>query len=267
MRLGEIWALSLFLLGLTACAVQSPQSALLASPTPTVTLTPTRTPVWFPPTDTPTPIPTATPVPTLEMRPGVGEVVLTDDFSGANWQTGETEAGRIALGKGELTLAVTAEKGVLTSLRSGVLPGDGYLEITVQASLCRPNDVYGVLVRASSPRDGYRILFNCGGSLRAERLKDGKIALLQDWTPVAGLPSGLLPARLGVWMAGQDLRLFVNDVYQFSLRDPVWAEGSIGAYARAAGASPLTVAFSALEVRALDVSRIPTATPFPSPTP
>lgn len=267
MRLWEVWALGIFLLGLAACTVQPSSSALLSSPTPTVTLTPTRTPVWFPPTDTPTPIPTATPVPTLEMRPGVGEVVLADDFSGTNWQTGETEAGRITLSRGELTLAVTAEKGVLTSLRSGTLPGDGYLEITVQASLCRPQDVYGVLVRAISPRDGYRILFNCGGSLRAERLKDGKIALLQDWTPVAGLPSGLLPARLGVWMAGQDLRLFVNDVYQFSLRDPVWTEGSIGAYARAAGSSPLTVTFSTLEVRALDASRIPTTTPFPSPTP
>ena len=267
MRLWEVWATGIFLLGLAACAIQPVENAARVTDTPTATLTPTRTPVWFPPTETPTPIPTATPVPTLDMRPGVGEVVAKDDFTGNNWKTGESEAGRITLSRGELTLAVTAERGVLTSLRNGVLPGEGYLEITLQASLCRPEDVYGVLVRAASPRDGYRLLFNCGGFLRAERLKDGKIALLQDWTPVAGLPSGLLPARLGVWMAGQELRLFVNDVYQFSVRDPVWTEGSIGVYARAAGSSPLTVTFTALEVRALDASRIPTATPIPSPTP
>jgi len=66
---------------------------------------------------------------------------------------------------------------------------------------------------------------------------------------------------------GGELRIFVNDVYQFSARDPVFESGQVGIFARAAGDSPLTVNFSALSVYNLDIDRIPTRTPLPTATP
>jgi hypothetical protein len=74
----------------------------------------------------------------------------------------------------------------------------------------------------------------------------------------------MLPVRLGVWALGGELRIFANDIFQFSIRDPLWKSGRVGIFARAAGDTPLTVSFSNLQVQALDASRIPT--PVPSPT-
>ena len=179
--------------------------------------------MWFPPTETPTPAPTITLRPTQDFKPGVGEVVLEDDFSSQSaWRTGALGSGRIAFGKNELTLAVSAPKGTLASLREGALPADGYLEITARAALCQGNDIYGLLLRAASERDGYRLMATCAGELRLERLRNGEIALMQDWTPAGELPQGgMLPVRLGVWSLGREMRIFVNEVYQFSARDPV----------------------------------------------
>lgn len=265
---GLLWAV--LLVSLATCQVQ-PTLAPVALDTPTPvppTQTPTRTPVWFPPTETPTAQPSLTAWPTQDARPGLAGLVLQDDFSSGGWQAFSVEAGRAALGKNELTLAIQAPKGVLTSFRAAPLPGDGYLELTATPSLCKGSDVFGIYLRAASPGDGYRLLATCSGLLRLERLKNQELVLLQDWTPGIGLiPGGMLPVRLGIWAAGRELRVFVNAVYQFSVRDPVWSEGMLGVYARAAGDSPLTVSFSQLEVRQLDPARIPSATPPPTPKP
>ncbi len=256
-------------LGLSACVAGPPPTVVLATRTPTPTVEPSASPVWFPPTETPTSAPTITPRPTENYKPGVAGPVLEDDFSSeTGWRTGALANGRIAFGVNELTLAVSAPKGMLASLRERELPADSYLEITARAALCKPSDIYGVLVRASSERDGYRLLATCSGSLRLERLRNGEVALMQDWTPSGELPQGgLLPVTLGVWSLGRELRVFVNGVYQFGARDPVFESGQVGVYARASGDGPLTVSFSNLRVYRLDPALIPTATPPPSPTP
>ena len=81
------------------------------------------------------------------------------------------------------------------------------------------------------------------------------------------LPGGLLPVRVGVWMAGPELRLFVNGEFVFSARDRVLQDGQLGVYARAASSSTLTVSFSDLEVYAIDLAQVPTLTPTASSTP
>jgi hypothetical protein len=263
-----VWAV-LIGCGLAACAVEPALPVVLTTPAPTSTVEPSASPVWFPATETPTPAPTITPRPTLDYKPGVGEVVLEDDFSSqSGWRTGELGSGRISFGNDELTLAVSSPKGTLASLRDGALPADAYLEITARAALCRGGDIYGILLRAASERDAYRLMATCGGDLRLERLRHGEIALMQNWTPAGELPQGgMLPVRLGVWSMGSELRIFVNGVYQFSARDPVFESGQVGIFARAAGESPLPVSFSALSVSALDAERIPTQTPLPTATP
>jgi hypothetical protein len=274
--LGILFATVCIVLGTAGCGVLLPtadapvvDASSLETPTATRTVIPSRTPVWFPATETPTTPPTAAPRPTEDFRPGVGAVLLSDDFSNhSGWQTLKNENGRVSFGKNELTLAVSIPKGALFSFRAAPLPADFYLEITVNPSLCRANDSYGLLLRAQSERDGYRLLANCGGALRMERLVHGQMVVEQDWTPSGEIPpGGMLPVRLGVWAQGKDLRVFVNDVYQFSMRDPVFSSGQLGILARSAEDTPLTVSFSGLQVHALDLSRIPTVTPQPTETP
>jgi hypothetical protein len=270
-RLNRLWLLA-WLLFLAACqadpATSAPEPLVIEAHTSTPSLTASLTPVWFPATETPTPAPSLTQRPTEDQRPGLQTVTLKDDFSQGGWQVFSNEAGRAAFGKKELTLAVSLAKGVLSSLRASTLPGNSYLEITATPNLCRKDDIFGLYLRAASPRDGYRLLVSCGGMLRLERLKNSELVVLQDWQPGVGIgPGGMLPIRLGVWADGKELRVFANDQFQFSARDPVWTDGMLGVYARAAGDSPLSVSFSDLQVRSLDPARIPTLTPWPTATP
>ena len=243
-----ILLLGLFFL-LSACAVE-PES-IADTPTPSNTpLPPTETIVWFPATETPTTTPTILKSPTPEQKPGVGSLVLRDDFSDdSGWLTSQTASGNIVYGKDYLTLSVAAEKRGLQSFMQKQIPGNSYLEITANPSLCRNRDSYGLLLRSESENSYYRFVLACTGEVRAERYRNGELAVLQDWTISGQLPPGApVFARLGVWMNGNELRFFINDVYQFGVSDPVFQSGQLGVFAKTADKPPLTVSFSDLEV-------------------
>jgi len=259
-------------LGAAGCLPATPSpTPFVPSATATETPTPTESIVWFPPTATSTPFATRTIEPTPDMRPGLGENILEEDFTTQDqWQTTRSETGSVAYGKGELTIAIAAPKGTLLSLRKTPQLTDFYLEIDVQPSLCRGDDSFGLLLRASSGGDFYRLLINCNGEVRMERYMNYRMTMLHDWTPSGQIqPGGLLKTRLGVWALGQELRVFVNDAYQFTVRDPVWKSGAVGVFARSSGATPLTVNFSNMVVQQIDPKRIPepTATPISTPSP
>jgi hypothetical protein len=268
-------SLVLPLLLIIAGCMPVPVSPTPIPPTETATITPvpTETIIWFPATATLTPMPTRQVTPTPELRPNISNVILEDFFSDKeSWSTMRSAVGSVAYGRDELTLAVSSPRGLLTSLRRDVLLSDFYLEIEADPSLCRGSDAYGLMLRAHSNQDYYRLLINCEGQVRLERIKDAKSLPLQDWIP-NGLPSGgMVRTRLGVWALNNELRIFINDMYQFTVTDSVWTGGQIGVFARSAGDTPLTVSFSKLSVRALEGGRLPlpTATPIsikPSATP
>lgn len=267
-------ALIVLLAGLLSACLPEPPPEATASPTLTPTLTPTATAtiIWFPATATYTPFATQIIEPTQDMRPVVGPLLLEDDYSDkTQWTTSRSSAGNVAYGNGELTLAVSQPGGMLISLRKSPELRNFYLEIDALPSLCRGGDAYGLLIRAASTQDFYRVLANCSAQLRVERVKNGKVALLQDWLPSGQIqPGGMLRSRLGVSAAGNEMRVFVNGIYQFSFKDPVLESGVVGVIARAAGDSPLTVSFSNLRVYSNIVASAPlaaaTATPQPSPT-
>lgn len=265
--------LSLFLgsLLLTGCINATEQEPLSTSTQPSPeTVTPTI--IWFPASPTPTRAPANTVQPTPDQRPAIGEIELTDDFATEkNWQTLETSAGSIAYGKGDLTIAISQPRGYLASLNKEVLLTDFYLEMTISPSLCRGNDSYGLLFRAATGLDNYRLLINCSGLVRLERMIDGKPVPLRDWEPSGQVPPGSpLKLRLGVWSVRNELRFFINDFYQFNARDPVYSSGGIGVFARSGGQNALTVSFSDLVIHAIIPEQVPTfapPTPIPSPTP
>jgi hypothetical protein len=242
-----------FIFLLSACTVEA--EPLPNTPTPSLTpLPPTETIVWFPSTETPTVTPTILKSPTPEQKPGVGALILNDNFSDEEgWLTSQTTSGNIVYGKNNLSLSVAAEKRGLQSFMQEYIPGNSYIEMTVNPSLCRNRDTYGLLLRAESENSYYRFVMACTGEIRAERYRNGELAVMQDWTPSGQLPPGApITVRVGVWMYDNELRFFINDEFQFSVTDPVYQSGQLGVFARTADKPPLTVSFSNLYVYAIN---------------
>ena len=247
---------------LTACSGLG-TNAVTATPRPP-TPTPLRTPttVWFPATDTPTPQIVRTQPPTPEMLTGLGSIIASDDFSrSSTWDTAASDQGSASISRNRLTLAV--QPGIyLTSLKRDIVAGNFYAEITARPSLCRGEDEYGFLVRANAATY-YRFSLTCNGQAHAERISLKERHDLQDPVLSGDVPPGAPgEVRIGVWAAGSELRLFLNGRYQFSISDHNLSSGTVGVFARAAGDTPITVAFSDLEVRAVDYIP-PTSTPNP----
>jgi hypothetical protein len=228
------------------------QPAPIPSPLPaTATAQPTSTIVWFPPTPTFTPYPTQVVTPTAEMRTGLGQVLLTDTFnSTVGWVLPSTDEGTIAIDGGELSIAIPEARAYLYAVRLKPQPTDFYAEITASPTLCEGVDEYGMLVRYSSSFDYDRISLTCDGQVRLDRVSSGTASPLQAWMISGAFPPGAPgETRLGVWSLGDELRVFINDIYQFSVHDPILKPGSFGVYARSTGANSLTVRFSDLVIR------------------
>jgi hypothetical protein len=87
-------------------------------------------------------------------------------------------------------------------------------------------------------------------------LINGEASLLQNWvTSPQIMPQAPLPVKLGVWAAGDELRVFAGNVFQFAVHDPVHQAGGVGFYARTTDGSTLTVHFSELRVQQVTLNR------------
>lgn len=268
-RTAPLLVLLVLLLGVSACAPATPELPPTDTPTSAPSGTPTATVDWFPATATPTQRPSAvvTPTPTPDLH--LGSVVLEDDFSDqVFWSSFRNTTGAASYGKNRFTLAVSAENGYLVSLRSEPELKDFYLEITASPSLCRGSDQFGLFLRSGGEGYGYRWVITCDGQTRLERVKDFTASLVEDWVFSSFLtPGSPVEHHLGVWMAGNEMRFYVEGVEIFTAREPLYTSGVIGVYARASGLTPVTVSFSDLTVYSIDTAALPTRTPFPTATP
>jgi hypothetical protein len=232
-----------------------PITATSPPPTPTV--------VWFPPSATPSPQILPTKQPTPEQKPGVGSIVLTDDFSsGADWNTAASDEASVDVSDHQLIIAV--QPGILgISLLQNNNFNDFYAEITARPSLCRAGDEYGLLFRAPNNVAYYRFVLSCDGTTRVDRWSVKTPHLLQPAAPSADVPPGAPgEVRLGVWAVGSEFHFFLNDHYQFSVVDRNYRAGGIGVFAVSNGDTPVTITFSDLVVYDVIYS-VPTTTPLP----
>ncbi len=246
---------------LTSCAQLD---AMLATPIPltaTETPPPTATINWFPPSATPTLIALSTKSPTPEMRPGLGEEIITDDFSDRFvWDIAASNEASADIKNNRITLSVQSQVYML-SLRNDLVLNDYYAEITARPSLCRAEDSYGFLVRASAS-NYYRFALSCNGTARAERVTGGTRLVLQQPLPSGDVPPGAPgEVRIGVWAVGREMRLFLNGRYQFTINDPSFPSGSLGVFVRSVGETPAVVSFSDLTVQSINYV-LPTPTLF-----
>jgi len=246
---------------LSSCAPAS-LTASTETPTPSDTPPPSPTIVWFPASATPAlkAVPTHTPTP--EMNPGVSSILLSDDFSNNEaWDTAVSDQGSAAISRNRLTLA--AQPGVyLVSMNRDSSFGNFYAEITARPSLCRADDSYGIIIRSTGD-SFYRFTLTCNSMISAERIRSSVRLLMQEPTPSGDAPPGAPgEVRIGMWAYGNEMRLFLNGRFQFSISDPSSPFGAFGVFARGAGDTPVSVTFSDLTV--YDVDYVPpTRTPTP----
>ncbi|MBV6450018.1 MAG: hypothetical protein MHPDNHAH_00738 [Anaerolineales bacterium] len=196
------------------------------------------------------------------MNPGIGDIILTDDFSDAEvWDVAASDQGSAAISRNRLTIVV--QPGFyLASMRRSLLTKDFYAEIAVQTHLCRGEDNYGLIVRAQGT-SFYRFVLSCNGLIHVERIKNGTKLIIFEAVPSGDAPLGAPgQVRIGLWAVGAEMRLFLNDRFQFSVTDPSFSSGGFGVFARSMGETPVTVTFSELTVYDV-VYAFPTRTPSP----
>jgi hypothetical protein len=212
--------------------------------------------VWFPPTATYTPFPTPGVTPTVEIALDVGPVILEDEFDDPSlWESPIRSEGSVSLAKNEMAIVITEPGGFQYSLRRQPDLADFYLEVTASPALCVGLDEYGVLLRAASEGDYYRYSLSCDGQVRLDRIYKGGAAALVPWEYGAGVPPGAPSSvRLGVWVQGEEMRFYVNDLPQFTVHDPLLPRGRIGLFARSANETAVTVGFSDLVVYQVEES-------------
>ena len=239
-------------ISISACVpTPTPHPQVIITSTSTATSSPTPTVEWFPATVTPTIMPTIGITPTPEQIQDQGEIIFSDNFSDPEqWSLGSSPSGNITLGINELTIAIAEAGAYEYSVRREPILSDFYIEITATATLCQAEDQYGLLLRLSSPGDFYRYGFSCDGRVRLDRVIQGTATSPQSWIQNNSLPPGApLPARLGVRLQGEEMVFYINDQYQFTVRDPSLQSGAIGVFARSLGEKAVTVNFSELIVR------------------
>jgi hypothetical protein len=274
LRINRLWLLALgLLLLLNAACVPSMEAAPLETATLTPEIIPTETIVWFPPTATHTPYPTVEPSATTEPLPGMGSSLYTDNFSNpTDWSNAraESQGGNNVLVIGNrLTLSANAAPVTLTSIRTGLILTDFYAQTNVNLNRCEGRDTYGLYFRAATEAYTYRFTLTCDGQMRVERVRGGEVYPLSDWDTSGDLPRGAPgQVKIGVWLAGTEMRFFLNDRYQFTVLDQVFRSGSIGYFVRVRSQVGLNVSFSDLRINAVSyVSPTPTVTPSNTPPP
>jgi hypothetical protein len=249
----------LFLLAglINSCAALDSLLVPPTPPMPTKTPRPTLTVVWFPPSATPSPQYFSTRPPTPEMRPGVGATFLADDFSDASlWDVATSDQASAALDGNRLNLSAQS-KVYMLSLRHETVLSDFYAEITARPNLCRGEDSYGLLARANAVAY-YRFALSCNGAARAERVSNGAHEILQKPLLSGDVPLGAPgEVRIGVWAVGNEMRLFLNGRFQFSVTNSNYVIGSIGVFVNSAGDTPAIISFSDLTVKKINYSPSP----------
>jgi hypothetical protein len=244
------FASAVLLLACSGCRVTFAPAAPTETPTPAPTATATIQ--WFPPTPTASPFPTPNATPTPDLRPGIGELLLEDDFSDESfWTTGRDDDGVVMVSGGTIYLGLNAERSYLYSTRISPVFRDFYAEITASTTLCRNEDEYGLLIRGLDG-DHYRFALSCDGRAKVDRYLGAGLSRQAGWAQNQAVPS-LAPAstRLAVWASGSQLHFFVNDLFLFSVNDTQLFRGTLGVYVHTAGSGDVAVSFSDLQVWAV----------------
>ncbi len=248
------WLFIVILLLSAACVPQISEAMPTSQPEPTLVISPSPTFDWFP--NTPTPTRVATEVGELPTQisevPVSWPLAVADDFSDqTHWQETSGTAGTVAYETNALSLALPAGKTPLLSVSDHILPGNFYLELSIDTLLCGEADQYGLILWRNSTSGTFRIWFNCTGEVMVDRQIGANTGKLLDWQAARKLQPGA-PAsnRIAVWAEDGQLRVFANGVEQFTLQTRSDLSGALGVIAQGAGSNAATFSISDLVIYA-----------------
>jgi hypothetical protein len=195
------------------------------------------------------------------MNPGIGTVTLSDNFSNEKlWDTAVSDQGSAAIAANSLSLAVQPGN-YLASMRHNLNVANFYAEITAHPSLCKGEDSYGLIVR-SLGKSFYRFAISCDHMIHAERVSGGIKLQIQEPLASGDAPGAPGEVRIGMWAVGSEMRLFLNDRFQFSVIEKNFPSGGFGVFVKSEGSTPVSVTFA--EFKVYKVSYVPpTRTPLP----
>lgn len=198
----------------------------LPTPTPSPTLPPQQTPVPTQPT------PTSTPErPTNPYELGDPDILDTLDVPGRTWYLRWSPEVLITGEPGRLVMEMKKPQPFINYWTFSTYPpiGDGYVEATfITDQPCRGRDRYGLIVRAPTRYEGVIFLIGCNGMYKVIRWNGG-LKILQDWTRTPAIHVGPRQVnRIGVWMEGETLKLYINRALVVEVVEEVFREGSVG---------------------------------------
>lgn len=245
-----ILTLGMILFILSACMVTPEQTSFEALFSPTPSLTPTATVVWFPVTSTPELKIVFTSTPDVSEMPGFTDLIFDDSGVATDHWIGRTDAnGSVTVDQDSITLAVDGSKGALTVFREDTLLYNYYFESVMTTSLCKNDDQMGVLFRVNGSMSYYRFLVSCSGRISLQQVVGGTPTTLNDWISTNQVQQGLNNSvKIGMWVNGNDLRIYLNDQLQMEVANNTFYSGGIGFFAKASGDSPVSVNFSNIKV-------------------
>jgi len=204
---------------------------------------------------------------TADTRPGVGRSVIfpTPSTTRRFGNTAGSDDASAILTNSRLVLSITQPGPLaIASLRNQSIAGDFYAEAHGKYQpVQRHRPVRDAL---SAPQAAGIIFASCStatGRKRLERVRGGVTYPLLGWLPAMTHPwEAPAQIKLGVWAVGREMRLFLNETYQFSLTDPVFSAGT-------SGFSPMRMARAPLRSPSLTFRSIPSPifSPRPSPVP
>ena len=234
--------------GVGGAPTQAPELTLPATASPESSATID----WFPRTPTAT-FPTqpgSVPAEITQTPQARGEALFSDDFSDeALWQAQAQSTGNIKVGSGALSVALKGFMGLLVSTSQHDLPASFFLEVMVDVSLCSEGDQYGLLLWQNSVAGTYRLWMNCAGELRLDRQIYASVGVVSDWQQARKFQPGA-PAsnKIGLLAEAGELKVYINDTFQFSVPIRQDLEGPLGVIAQSAGNGASTILFSDLAV-------------------
>ena len=216
-----------------------PTEAPSDTPAPTDTLVPSETPI---PTETTIPEPTVPPTP--DPHEGQGELLFEDPFDvAANWGLSNDDEVSMVVADGVLSMTLQAQDvtrlaptgRVITKNRTAA---DFYGQVTISPQECRPLSEYGMVFRGTGTQEEgfdqfYAFVLRCDGTWKVYRYLNG------ESFPTAGVdtPSDAINKgphvtnQLGIRVAGDEFRLYVNGIYLKTEGDPaIPEEGRFGVY-------------------------------------
>ncbi len=165
------------------------------------------------------------------------------------WTLTQSSQAEIAIGGGQLSIAVNQPDSLAWSVAAGKTFDDFTLDVDA-TPLSGPDDNdYGVIVRHLDDEDFYRFEISGDGYYNVQKRQKGKWEkLVADWTESSAIRKGKATNHLRVVCAGNTATFYVNQVKLIQVTDDSFKRGQVGVFAGTLAEPGVRVAFDNLQM-------------------